>query len=54
MYLICRLLLRVRYELGPKLRGQNDVLVACFTADKAWDIVIKWLETLHIIATLIP
>ena len=47
---IRRLLLRVRYELRPKVGAQNDILVACFATDKARDVVIDRLKLVHIVA----
>ena len=47
---IRRLLLRVRYELRPKVGAHNYVLVACFTTDEARDVIIDWLEPVDIIA----
>ena len=49
-YLIRRLLLQVRYELDLEVGAHNNVLVTCFAIDKAWDIVVDWLESLDIVA----
>ena len=50
--LIGWLLLPVRNKVGGKIGSQNNVLIACFTADEVWDCIVHWLEPLLTVATL--